>query len=194
MSYARDSMGPAVVEMARAGRFEEIRDMFVPPLRSMVTPEGLQVAWRSELERCGPVTSVGEPVSEPAGAGVVVVKVPVTCRHGALTVVISVTEAGLLAGIQLAPPNAAEPTEPWQPPPYADPAAFDEHDVTVGAGPLAVPGTLSLPHLPGSIPQSSCLPGPESWTATRRSAGTSRSRIWRGALLPAKLQCSVSTR
>jgi hypothetical protein len=54
----------------------------------MVTPDALQVAWRSELERRGPVTSLGEPVSEPAGAGVVVVKVSVTCEHGALTVVI----------------------------------------------------------------------------------------------------------
>jgi len=139
MSSVPDSIGVAVVEMARVGRFEEIRDLFAPQLRSMVTPDALQVAWRSELERRGPVTSLGEPVSEPAGAGVVVVKVPVTCEHGALTVVISVTEAGMLAGIQLAPPNAAEPTAPWQPPPYADPAAFDEHDVTLGSGALAVP-------------------------------------------------------
>ena len=88
MSSVPDSIGVAVVEIARAGRFEEIRDLFAPQLRSMVTPDALQVAWRSELERRGPVTSLGEPVSEPAGAGVVVVKVPVTCEHGALTVVI----------------------------------------------------------------------------------------------------------
>ena len=88
MSSVPDSIGVAVVEMARAGRFEEIRDLFAPQLRSMVKPDALQVAWRSELERRGPVTSLGEPVSEPAGAGVVVVKVPVTCEHGALTVVI----------------------------------------------------------------------------------------------------------
>jgi dienelactone hydrolase len=159
MSSVPDSIGVAVVEMARAGRFEEIRDLFAPQLRSMVKPDALQVAWRSELERRGPVTSLGEPVSEPAGAGVVVVKVPVTCEHGALTVVISVTEAGMLAGIQLAPPNAAEPTAPWQPPPYADPAAFDEHDVTLGSGALAVPGTMSLPHPPGVHPAVVLLAG-----------------------------------
>jgi dienelactone hydrolase len=159
MSSAPDSIGLAVVEMARAGRFEEIRDLFAPQLRSMVTPDALQVAWRSELERRGPVTSVGEPASEPAGAGVVVVKVPVTCERGGVTVVISVTEAGLLGGIQLAPPNAAEPTAPWQSPPYADPAAFDEHEVTLDAGPLAVPGTLSLPRQPGQHPAAVLLAG-----------------------------------
>ena len=34
----------AVVEMARSGQFEEIRDRFAPQLRPMVTPEALQAA------------------------------------------------------------------------------------------------------------------------------------------------------
>lgn len=33
----------------------------------------------------------------------------------------------------------------WMPPPYAEPDRFSEHEVTVGAGPLAVPGTMSVP-------------------------------------------------
>src|SRR5437764_553125 len=80
----------------------------------------LQAAWAAELGRKGTVSSVGTPVSEPAGPGVVVVKVPVTCERGALTLVVSVHESGLLTGLQLAPPSAAEPTAPWEPPAYAD--------------------------------------------------------------------------
>ncbi len=152
-------IGLAVVELARDGRFAEIRDLFAPQLRPMVAPEALQAAWVTELERRGPVTSVGEPVSEAAGAGMLVVKVPILCEHGALTVVVSVTEAGQLAGIQLAPPEAAEPTAPWAPPAYADPAAFRELDVTVGSGPLAVPGILSLPLRPGPHPAVVLLGG-----------------------------------
>ena len=152
-------IGLAVVELARDGRFAEIRDLFTPQLRPMVAPDVLQAAWVAELERRGPVTSVGEPVSEPAGAGMVVVKVAILCEHGALTVLVSVTEAGQLAGIQLSPPEAAEPTAPWAPPAYADPTAFDEQDVTVGAGPLAVPGTLSLPRRPGPYPAVVLLGG-----------------------------------
>ncbi|MGK5631578.1 alpha/beta hydrolase family protein [Streptomyces sp. URMC 123] len=34
----------------------------------------------------------------------------------------------------------------WVPPPYAEPGRFSEHEVTVGAGPLAVSGTVSVPH------------------------------------------------
>ncbi|MFI1782872.1 hypothetical protein [Streptomyces rubiginosohelvolus] len=33
----------------------------------------------------------------------------------------------------------------WMPPPYAEPCCFSEHEVTVGTGPLAVSGTVSVP-------------------------------------------------
>jgi hypothetical protein len=35
----------AVLDMARAGDFAEIRDLFAPPLRSLVTADTLQVSW-----------------------------------------------------------------------------------------------------------------------------------------------------
>jgi uncharacterized protein len=124
--------GLAVLEMVQAGRFAEIRDLFAPQLRPMVTGEALQAAWAAELAQKGPVLSVGAPVSEPAGAGVVVVKIPVTCERGAMTVVVAVHESGWLTGIQLLPASAVEPTGPWEPPAYADPEKFDEEDVTVG--------------------------------------------------------------
>jgi uncharacterized protein len=151
--------GLAVLEMAQAGRFAEIRDLFAPNLRAMVTAEALQASWAAELSRRGPVSSVGAPVSEPPAAGVVVVKIPVTCERGELTLVVSVHESGWLAGLQLAPASAAEPAAPWQPPAYADQGKFDEQDATVGSGPLAVPGTLSLPHQPGPRPAVVLLGG-----------------------------------
>ena len=42
-----------VVEMARAGRFAEIRELFSPTLRPMVTPAVLQTAWEHELGEKG---------------------------------------------------------------------------------------------------------------------------------------------
>jgi dienelactone hydrolase len=159
MLAAPAATGLAVIDMAQAGRFAEIRDLFAPQLRLMVTAEALQAAWAAELGRRGPVSAVGTPVSEPAGAGVVLVKIPVTCERGALTMVVSVHEWGWLTGIELAPAGAAEPTGPWEPPAYADPETFDVQDVTVGSGPLAVPGTLSLPHEPGPRPAVVLLGG-----------------------------------
>jgi hypothetical protein len=144
--------GLAVLDLAQAGRFAEIRDRFAPQLRAMVSAEAFQAAWDAELGRRGAVRSVGTPVSEPDGPRAAVVKIPVTCERGELTVVVSVAGAGWLTGIQLAPASAGQPAAPWQPPPYADPRKFSEQDVTIGSGPLAVPGTLSLPRQPAPCP------------------------------------------
>ena len=151
--------GLAVLEMARAGRFEEIRELFAPPLQAMVSADGLQAVWAAELDRHGQVTSVGAPLSEPAAPGTFNVRIPVTFEHGELAVIVAVTEDGWLTGIQLLPVNAAQPAQPWQPPAYADPGAFTEQDLTVGDGPMAVPGTLSLPHQPRPCPAVVLLAG-----------------------------------
>ncbi|MGH3153432.1 MAG: hypothetical protein ACRDOB_22240 [Streptosporangiaceae bacterium] len=70
----------AVLDMARAGRFAEIRELFAPQLREMVAAGALHAAWDAELARNGVVTSARPPVSEPAGPGTVVVRIPVTRR------------------------------------------------------------------------------------------------------------------
>jgi dienelactone hydrolase len=98
-------------------------------------------------------------VTEPTGTGAVLVKVPVTCERGGFALIAPVTEQGQLAGLQLAPLGAAEPVAPWEPPAYADPERFDEHEVSLGTDPLAVPGTLSLPHWPGPLPAVVLLAG-----------------------------------
>lgn len=69
------------------------------------------------------------------------------------------TGIGQLTGLQLAPAGDAQPAAPWQPPTYADPDSFDEHDLTLGSGPLAAPGTLSLPQEPGPLPALVVLAG-----------------------------------
>jgi uncharacterized protein len=158
MPTAPAPTGMAALELAQAGRFAEIRDMFAPQLRAMVSAEALQATWAAELGRHGPVSSVGAPVSELAGAGMVVVKIPVTFERGELTLVVSV-DAGWLTGLQLAPARAAQPAGPWEPPNYANPEKFDEQDVIVGSGQLAVPGTLSLPRQPGARPAVVLLGG-----------------------------------
>jgi uncharacterized protein len=136
------------LDLAQAGRFGEIRDLFAPQLQAMVPPEALKAAWDAELGRQGAVASVGTPVSEPAHAGVVVVKVPVTCECGGFALIASVSEQGQLAGLQLTPPGAAAPMASWEPPAYADSDAFVETEVTLGSGPLAVTGTLTVPNGP----------------------------------------------
>ncbi|WP_374226851.1 alpha/beta fold hydrolase [Ktedonobacter sp. SOSP1-85] len=143
-----------VVEMARDGRFVDIEELFAPPLRAAVSAETVRVAWLAEIGKSGPVSTIGEPLLDQMGEGLVRVSVPVTCEHGALTMVMSVDSKGLLNGFRLAPPATS-----WTQPTYADPDSFDERDVTVGDDPLAVSGTLSLPHGRGPRPGVVLLSG-----------------------------------
>ncbi len=120
--------------------FDEIRELFTLGLRPMVTAAGLQAAWEAVLAERGQLVSVGAAVSDPADGAMVTVRVPVAFERGRETLAVYLTRDGQLAGIQLGPAADAEPAEPWEPPGYADPDRFDEAEVTLGAGLLAVAG------------------------------------------------------
>ena len=149
----------SVLDMARRGQFEEIHGRFAPGLRTLLTADAIRTAWTTEIDRLGPVRSVGTPVSEEVRPGVLVIKVPVRCEHDGMTFVVTMTAAGELAGLQLAPAEVNEPAPAWEPPSYADRATFDERDVTVGSGPLAVPGTMTVPCGSGPRPGIVLLSG-----------------------------------
>ncbi|MGW5746039.1 hypothetical protein [Amycolatopsis sp. NPDC003861] len=137
-----------VVDLTAAGRFAEVEQRFAPRLRAAASAGTLRVGWETELAKTGPVRAVGTPLSELPAEGLVRVSVPVTCERGGLTVVMSVDDAGLLHGLRLAPPTGLS----WTPPAYAEAGRFTEHEVTVGTGPLAVPGTLTVPRGRGPWP------------------------------------------
>jgi hypothetical protein len=159
MMSGPDETGRTVLELAQAGRFAEINDLFAPKLRPMVPPQAIEAAWTDELGKHGPITGTGECVTEPAGQGVVLVRIPVRTEDGGFTLLATVAGDTVLVGLRIAAAAAAEPIQPWQPPEYADPASFDEQEVTVGSGELAVPGTLSLPHRYGRRPAVLLLAG-----------------------------------
>ena len=93
----------AVVELARTGQFDEIRELFTPGLRPMVTAAGLRAAWEAELAERGQLTAVGAPASDPADGAMITVQVPVTFERGQQTLAVYLTRDGQLAGIQLGP-------------------------------------------------------------------------------------------
>ena len=207
MTFADTAL--TVIEMARRGEFTGISDRFLPQLRPLASPEALRAAWNAEVAKNGQVSALGTPLTEAAGPGTVLVKVPVTFERATATVAVGLVgeegEAGeegggdegpWIIGIQLLPASAAAPVAPWDPPAYADPDSFTEHDVTVGDGPLAVPGTLSVPRRAGQVPVPGVvlLAGSGRMTRTRQSGGTSRSRTSPGDWPPRASPCCGSRR
>jgi len=87
-----EAVALAVIDLARDGQFAEIRDRFAAGLRPLVAAATLQAAWAAEVAELGPVTSIGAPSSEQAGAGAVVISVPVRLERGELALVVSVTD------------------------------------------------------------------------------------------------------
>src|ERR1700683_884784 len=185
-----------VLELVKAGEFQQVSDRLAPPLRPLMPAGAIEAACAAEVSARGQLISAGSPVSEPGPPGAAEVKIPLTFEHGDLTLIATVTDSGWLAGMQLAPASAAAPTAPWEPPGYADPSRLDEREVTVGDGPLAVPGTLTLPRTGASHRATRwCAQAPgNNGTGPRRSAVTSRSRMspgdWRARAWP----CCGSTR
>lgn len=140
-----------ILDLAQAERFADIRDRFAPSLRPIVSADVLKAAWDAGVAQLGPVRSVGTPSATP-NEQVAVVTVPVYFERGTLTLQVSLTATGELTGLQLLPADGTEAPVPWEPPPYADPDRFNEQDVTLGDGPLAVPGTLTLPKIAEPVP------------------------------------------
>ncbi|BCJ40558.1 hypothetical protein GCM10010168_81080 [Actinoplanes ianthinogenes] len=128
-----------------AGRFEALAGMFTPEMRAVVSPETVRVAW--SVQTAGAPCTPGDAAGEAAGPGLFRVRQPVHCATGDFQIVFSHDTSGRLHGLRLAPLA----TTAWQPPPYARPARFTEHDT--GAG------TLSLPHKTGPHPAVILLPG-----------------------------------
>ncbi|MFF2079175.1 alpha/beta hydrolase family protein [Kitasatospora sp. NPDC058162] len=148
----------AFAALLRAEAFADAVELFAPPLRAGLPAEVLRLAWATETDGRGGVTAIGEPVVQPVvqpGDEPVRVHLPVSCADGGFTLVTSVGADGLLYGLRLDPGEGTT----WQPPGYADPDRFTETDVLLGSGPLAVPGTLTLPVGPGPWPAVVLLSG-----------------------------------
>ncbi|MFC0540898.1 hypothetical protein [Kutzneria chonburiensis] len=116
-----------LVELAAAGRFDELTELFAPELRAAVSADIMRIAWAKEV---GAVRHVGEPI--PLGDNRFSVLL-----NGDVELRMSMDSLGRVNGLRLTAPDAQ-----WQPPSYVQPDRFTEQEVLVGHQ----PGALVLPH------------------------------------------------
>ena len=123
MTFADTAL--AVIEMARRGEFTGISDRFLPQLRPLAPPDALRAAWDAEVAKNGQVSALGTPLTEAAGPGTVLVKVPVTFERATATVAVGLAgeegEAARKAGETRDPGSPASsccrPAPPHRSPP-----------------------------------------------------------------------------
>lgn len=106
----------------------------------------LREFWTAVMAQAGPFRRYEDQRVERRGAyEAVVLRAEFEKVRADITVVFN--SAGQIAGFNIQPAAQAS-----APPPYANPAAFSEREVTVGSGEWALPGTLSMPAGAGPFP------------------------------------------
>ncbi len=130
-----------VVTALQDEQYALVESFFAPPLRAVASADVVQAAWAAEINKGGPVVSIGKAIREDVKQGLVRVSVPLTQERSKLSVVMSIDGTGMLQGFRLAPTT----TIAWKPPAYAKLNKFTEEEVRIQAGSMVVKGTLSLP-------------------------------------------------
>jgi hypothetical protein len=112
-------------------------------------PDKLEPMWTNQLPaQVGAFKQQG-PARREQMQGYEIVLVTCSFEKALLDARIVFDKAGKIAGLQFVPPA---PPAKYEPPAYADPAKFEETEVTVGSGEWALPGTLTVPKGDGPFP------------------------------------------
>ena len=136
--------GKAVLELIRAGRFEDVTKQFNAQMTAGLSAAQLRQMWANLSQQVGALESiVDERVATPA-PGITAAVLGCQFEKAALNVIVAFDAENKIGGLQIVPrPSAAQASAV---PPAS--SRFKEEAVTVGTGEWALPGTLSLPSGP----------------------------------------------
>ena len=130
-------------------------------MRSAAPAAALTQLWGQLVGQFGAFGSFGEAATADAPP-YTNVTVPVAFAKATVPLIVTVDKDGHVAGLHLGTPvpiGTSAPSASPSPVAYVDPSAFTETEVTVGAAPWALPGTLSMPTGTGPFPAVVLLAG-----------------------------------
>jgi len=139
--------GKEFVSLLAAGKFAAAAATFDATMTKAMGPAKLKQVWEGLTGQVGALRGQAGVRTEKAGAFTAVL---VTCEFAKarLDVKIVYDRAGKVSGLWFLPATAPA----TDPPPYCHADRFEETDVTVSPGPLALPGTLSMPKAAEKVP------------------------------------------
>jgi dienelactone hydrolase len=143
---AREQAGQAFVSLLAKRDFAGAEAMLDSTMRKALPAAKLGEVWASLEAQAGPFRSQGTTTVRRVGA-YDLVTIPGAFTRAALDFQVAFNAAGQVSGFHVAPPASA-----WAPPPYVKPGSLRSEEVTIGAGPLALGATLTLPAGAGPFP------------------------------------------
>ena len=135
------------VELMAGAQYAQAFEMFTPQMRTAIPVDRLAATWNVLAAQAGPFRrQVAASVTRRDVLSVVVV----TCEfeRAMLDIQVTVNPANLIGGLFLRP---AAQALTYAPPAYANPAAYQESEVTVGTQ-WPLPATLTMPVGPRPVP------------------------------------------
>ncbi len=125
-----------------------VRDFDATMLKVMGADK-MEQMWKTQLPvRVGAFKKQG-PARREQLQGYEIVFITCEFAKASLDARVVFDKAGKVAGLGFVP---TAPPVKYEPPAYADPAKFEETEVTIGSGEWAVPGTLTTPKGAGPFP------------------------------------------
>jgi dienelactone hydrolase len=112
-------------------------------------PDKIEAMWAKQLPaQVGAFKQQG-PARREQLQGYEIVLITCSFEKALLDARVVFDKEGKIAGLNFVPPA---PPAKYEPPAYADPAKFEETEVTVGSGEWTLPGTLAMPKGQGPFP------------------------------------------
>jgi dienelactone hydrolase len=138
----------AIVDLLAKQEFASVVARFDATMQMAVPADRLLAIWSGLTQQAGAFVKQTTATPSPGRGGTHVVVVRCEFARGAFDLQFAFDTTGLVSGFYA----RAVTTAPVTMPAYATPASFVEEAVTIGAGPRALPGTLTRPKAAGRHP------------------------------------------
>jgi dienelactone hydrolase len=131
------------------GDYQSATRDFDATMLKVFGPDKIEAMWAKQLPaQVGAFKQQG-PARREQLQGYEIVLITCSFEKALLDARVVFDKEGKIAGLNFVPPA---PPAKYEPPAYADPAKFEETEVTVGSGEWALPGTLAMPKGQGPFP------------------------------------------
>ena len=135
-----------IVTQLAQGDFAAVEQRLASHIKPLLPVEALRASWQGLEQQVGAFQELGKTSAVQTPQGLVQV---VTCvfERASLDVNITLNDAGEIVALTITPVGTVEQQAhaTYEPPPYAQPERFHEHEVQIGHGKWVLPGTVSIP-------------------------------------------------